>query len=57
MELPPRRRLVHAAGGKFGNELISRFAADLDRGALISLSGQAICIRHLPATYRIVRAG
>ena len=32
------------------DELIARFAADLDRGALISVSDQGIRIRHLPAT-------
>ena len=32
------------------DELIARFAADLERGALISVSDQGIRIRHLPAT-------
>jgi predicted nuclease of predicted toxin-antitoxin system len=32
------------------DELIARFAADLDRGALISVSDQGIRVRHLPAT-------
>ena len=32
------------------DELIARFAADLELGALISVTDQGIRIRHLPAT-------
>jgi predicted nuclease of predicted toxin-antitoxin system len=32
------------------DEIIARFAADLERGALISVSDQGIRVRHLPAT-------
>ena len=31
------------------DELVARFAADLERGALISVSDQGVRIRHLPA--------
>jgi len=32
------------------DELIARFATDLERGALVSVTDQGIRVRHLPAT-------